>query len=141
MSVVALVGPGLGAALTPPLRRRLPVGWHVIGVTAGHGLGLAVVALASTLPLALTGMVVAGMAEAMTGIVQVAYRLEVIPDTRQGRVNSVYRLGSFTATTVGTASIGLLLEALGARSVMGLMAGLVGMVALGSTVSAVRSLR
>jgi MFS family permease len=85
-------------------------------------------------------MVVVGVAEAMTSIVQVAYRLGLIPDQLQGRVNSVYRLGSFAAMTVGVSVAGLLVERLGARAALWAMATYVLITALGVLRSGVRRL-
>ena len=130
----------IGAAITPPLRRRLPVGWHMVGVITVHALGIALVALSPTVPAAMAGMLVVGIAEAMTGIVQVSYRLVTIPDALQGRVNSVYRLGSFAAMTAGTTLAGLLAEGFGPRVALACMAGWVLAVALGTAASGVRRL-
>jgi MFS family permease len=110
------------AALTPWLSRRLPVGWHMIGVVGVHGLALGLAALAPSIWLMVVGLFVAGMMETMTGIVQVAFRLALIPDALQGRVNSVYRLCSFGAMSFGTAAGGLLIDWYGPRPVLGLIA-------------------
>jgi len=58
----------------------------------------------------------------MTGIVQVSFRLALIPDALQGRVNSVYRLLSFGAMSFGTAAGGLLIDWYGPRPVLGMIA-------------------
>ena len=140
--IVGAAGGGglIGAALTPPLRRRLPVGWHMVGVIALHALGIALVAISPTVASAMAGMLLVGVAEAMTGIVQVSYRLVTIADHLQGRVNSVYRLGSFAAMTAGTSLAGLLAEAFGPRAALACMAAWVLLVALGTAVSSVRRL-
>ena len=129
------------AALTPWLRRRVPVGWHMIGIVAVHGLALGLVAASSSVWLVAIGLFVAGMMEMMTGITQVSYRLGLIPDALQGRVNSVYRLVSFGAMAFGTAGGGILLDLHGPRPVMGLIAASIGAIALGATLSGVRTLR
>jgi MFS family permease len=140
--VVGAAGAGglLGSAITPRLQRRFAVGWLMVLVTTTHGLGIGLVGLAFSAPIAMVGMVVVGAAEAMTSIVQVSYRLATIPDHMQGRVNSVYRLGSFTAMTLGTAVAGLLLEGFGPRVALETMAGYVLLVALGVARSGVRRL-
>ncbi|MFN8525315.1 MAG: MFS transporter [Chloroflexota bacterium] len=106
------------AAVTPWLRRRIPVGWHMIGIVTGHGLALLVVALASTVWLTALGLFVAGLLETMTGITQVSFRLALIPDAFQGRVNSVYRLLSFGAMSSGTVAAGICIDQFGATVVM-----------------------
>lgn len=46
-------------------------------------------------------------------VVQMSYRLLLIPDLLQGRVNSAFRLIAFTGMPVGTALTGALLQAIG----------------------------
>lgn len=140
--VSAAGGGGLiGSALTPPLRRRLPVGWHMIGVVAGHAMGLAVVAASGSVPVIMAGLALVGAMESMSGIVQVSYRLAVIPDELQGRVNSVYRMGSFAAMALGTSLVGFLVEGGGPRLALWILAGWVAVIAVGSALSDVRRLR
>jgi hypothetical protein len=43
-------------------------------------------------------------------VVQFSYRLSLIPDALQGRVNSTFRLLAFGFTPLGAAASGLLLE-------------------------------
>jgi MFS family permease len=140
--IIGAAGAGglLGSLITPWLQRRWRVGRLMAPIIALHGLGIGLVGLAADVPAAVGGMLIVGIAEAMTSIVQVAYRLAIIPDQMQGRVNSVYRLGSFTAMTLGSAGIGLLVEALGARPALWLMAAYVLVIAIGSAASAVRRL-
>lgn len=45
--------------------------------------------------------------------VQFSYRLSLIPDELQGRVNSVFRLVAFGFIPLGTAAAGILLQAFG----------------------------
>ena len=44
------------------------------------------------------------------GVVQVSYRLSVIPDELQGRVNSIYRLIALGTWPVGLALTGILIQ-------------------------------
>jgi MFS family permease len=140
--IVGAAGAGglLGSVVTPRLQHRHKVGRLMVVTLALHGLGIGVVGLAGSVPVAMAGMVVVGVAEAMTSIIQVAYRLGVIPDHLQGRVNSVYRLGSFAAMTLGVSAVGLLVEGLGARTALWLMAAYVLIVAAGVARSGVRQL-
>lgn len=139
----SLAGAGglTAAAITPWLRRRVPVGWHLIGIVAVHSLALGVVAAAEPVWLVGAGLYVAGMMETMTGITQVSYRLALIPDAIQGRVNSVYRLLSFGAMAFGTAGGGALAGVYGPRPVMWLIAAAIGVTAVGTALSGVRALR
>lgn len=47
------------------------------------------------------------------GVVQFSYRLALIPDELQGRVNSVFRLVVFGGDPIGLALTGILLQTLG----------------------------
>jgi succinate-acetate transporter protein len=47
--------------------------------------------------------------------VQFSYRLSIIPDALQGRVNSTFRLLAFGLTPLGAALAGVLLEHAGTR--------------------------
>src|SRR5262245_48151212 len=132
---------GLFAAVTTPwLRARVSAGYSMLGLTAGHALGLTLVALAPRPAVAAAGLFVGGWMETMTGIVQVSYRLGIIPDELQGRVNSSYRLLSFSAVTLGTAAGGVLLAALGPRVVLLLLAAGIGLIAVGIALSPARKL-
>lgn len=132
---------GLVASVaTPWLRARVSVGHSMLGLTAGHAVGLAVVALAPSPAVAAAGLFLAGGMETMTGIVQVSYRLAVIPDDLQGRVNSSYRFLSFGAVTFGTAAGGFLLATLGPRPVLMLLGGGIALIALGIALSPTRRL-
>ncbi len=130
----------VASVVTPWLRDRVSVGHSMLGLTAGHAVGLAVVALAQSPAIAAAGLFLAGGMETMTGIVQVSYRLAVIPDDLQGRVNSSYRLLSFGAVTFGTAAGGVLLATLGARPVLLLLAAGIALIAVGVALSPTRRL-
>jgi MFS family permease len=138
---VAGAGGLSAAAITPWLRRRAPVGWHMIAIVAVHALALGLVAVAGSIWLAVAGLFVAGMMETMTGITQVSYRVTLIPDALQGRVNSVYRLLSFGAMSFGTVAGGLLIDLYGPRQTLELIAAWIGVMAVLAAASAIRSLR
>lgn len=55
-------------------------------------------------------------------VTQMSYRVAIIPDVLQGRVNSTFRLISFTGQPIGAALSGLLLQATGARNTVLLLA-------------------
>jgi predicted MFS family arabinose efflux permease len=135
------IGGLLAAVITPRLRTRLPVGWLMLGLIVLNALGLLIIGLAAAPWVALIGMVINGMMETTTSIVQVSYRLTLIPDALQGRVNSVYRMGSFAAMSLGTAVGGLLIASLGAQPTMGILAAGMAIVALGAWLAGVTRLR
>jgi MFS family permease len=49
-------------------------------------------------------------------VAQMSYRLSLIPDHLQGRVNSVFRLISFAGQPIGTTVAGVLIEVIGAHA-------------------------
>jgi MFS family permease len=63
----------------------------------------------------LLGLVLAGvfLAGPIYDVVQFSYRLALIPDFLQGRVNSVFRLIAFSGRPLGYALAGVLLQAIG----------------------------
>jgi predicted MFS family arabinose efflux permease len=109
-------------------------------LTAVHAAALFVVATAPSVPVAAAGLFAAGAMENMTGIVQVSYRLSVIPDALQGRVNSSYRFVSYFGSTLGTAVGGVLLAALSAREVLALIAAAIGVISLAASATPLRRL-
>jgi len=138
---VAGAGGLSAAAITPWLRRRVPVGWHMIAIVLLHGVALGFSTLSGTVWGVAAGLYLAGMMETMTGIVQVSYRLALIPDALQGRVNSVYRLLSFGAMSAGTALGGVLIDVYGPRPVLGIIAAWILAMGLGGMASGIRTLR
>jgi uncharacterized membrane protein len=57
-------------------------------------------------------------------VVQFSYRLALIPDALQGRVNSTFRLLAFGFIPVGAAASGFLLERAGTEATVGIFAAL-----------------
>ncbi len=107
------VGSIVGALLVGPLQRRFRFGPLMIGSTWAWALTWLFFAIAPN-PLVL------GIATSLSFIVvpiytsvQFSYRLALIPDYLQGRVNSVFRLLAFGSEPIGLAVTGLLLQAIG----------------------------
>ncbi len=107
------VGSIVGAMVVAPLRRRFSFGKMMIGSTWLWALTWLFFALAPN-PLLL------GVATALSFIVvpiymsvQFGYRLSIIPDHLQGRVNSVFRLIAFGSEPIGLALTGFLIQAIG----------------------------
>jgi hypothetical protein len=67
--------------------------------------------MSNALWLAVVGIISAVMT--VYGVVQFSYRLVLIPDELQGRVNSVFRLVVFGGDPIGLALTGILLQTLG----------------------------
>ncbi len=113
--IFALGGGGytLGALLASPLRRWLSLGCIILGVCWLFALLWPLFAVASTL--VMLGAVLIGLSllRPMYGVVQVSYRLSVIPDELRGRVNSIYRLIALGSQPVGLALAGVLIQSIG----------------------------
>lgn len=104
----------LGAALATPIQRRLRYGHAIIGLWWLYVLAWLLIVVAFT-PLAL-GLVIAFffLVDSIYNIVQFSYRLALIPDELQGRVNSAFRLISYSLRPVGMALSGVLMQFIGA---------------------------
>ncbi len=107
------IGSILGAFLVPLLQKRFSFGQLMIGSTWIWALTWLLFAFAPN-PLVL------GIVTALSFIivpiflsVQFGYRLALIPDHLQGRVNSVFRLIAYGSEPIGIAVTGILLQAFG----------------------------
>lgn len=113
---IASCGGLLGALLAPRIQRRFGFGQVIIGTT---WIGALVYPLMAFAPNAVLLGVVLGAA-IITGpiynAVQFGYRLQIIPDELQGRVNSAFRLVAFGFQPLGGALSGVLISAIGAQS-------------------------
>jgi MFS family permease len=107
------VGSILGAFLVPPLQKRFSFGQLMIGSTWIWALTWLLFAIAPN-PLVLG--IVTAVSFVIVPIflsVQFGYRLALIPDHLQGRVNSVFRLIAYGSEPIGLAVTGILLQAFG----------------------------
>ena len=110
--IFAVGGAGtvLGAALTPVAQRLFTVGQLMVGIAWLFAITWPPYALAPS-PLAL-GVVnaVAFLFVPIYSSTQFGYRLLLVPDALQGRVNSVFRLVTFGGQTAGFVLMGGLLQ-------------------------------
>ncbi len=74
------------------------------------------------MPMLLTGYALIGVMLPIYNVMSISYRLALAPDALQGRVNSVFRLLGLGSVPVGTAIGGLLLERIGPRAELWLIA-------------------
>jgi predicted MFS family arabinose efflux permease len=107
------IGSILGALIVTPLQKRFSFGHLIIGSTWVWALTWLLFAIAPN-PLML------GIATALSFIivpiymsVQFGYRLALIPDHLQGRVNSVFSLIAFGSEPLGLAVTGVLIQLIG----------------------------
>jgi predicted MFS family arabinose efflux permease len=111
-TLFAIGGAGgiIGALLATPLQRRLSFGVVIIGSTWIWALLYPLYIFAPS-PLWL-GVISAGifLTSPIYNVVQFSYRISIIPDELQGRVNSVFRLLAFGFQPLGLALTGLLIQ-------------------------------
>ena len=112
----------LGAALSGVIRKHIsfrviiPVScWLYVLCWGGYALGasnLVVLAIVSTL---------FAVADPIYDITQYSYRMALIPDELQGRVNSVYRMIARATPPLGVALTGILLQRTGALATIAVL--------------------
>lgn len=103
----------VGALLVPVAQRRLGLARVVVG---GMALSAVLWALYAVVPnTALLGIVaaLATMVFSLYNSTQMSYRISMIPNNLQGRVNGLFRLTAFTGQPVGLALTGILLQTIG----------------------------
>ena len=132
---VAGVGGICGAVLAPKIQRRLSFGQAIIGLCWFFAASFASFAFARTLPAIALLLLIENLVSPTYDTVQYSYRLALIPDALQGRVNSVFRLVALGTQPLGLALTGILLEYIGAEPTVLALAAWLTIVALITTVN------
>jgi MFS family permease len=125
----------LGAAIALRIQRRFSFGQAIIGVVWCAVLLYVLLAVAATPALLIVSMVYIGLVGPTYDTVQFSYRLAVIPDALQGRVNSAFRLVALGMQPLGLALTGVLLELFGGSVTALILAGVHVAVALVTTLN------
>jgi len=120
---IAGAGELLGSFVAPWVEARIRMGRALIGAVAVWALAMPLEAAAVSPLMLIAGAALADMMIPIYNVAQVSYRLSLIPDALQGRVNSAYRLPSYSSGFLGTAVGGVLLGLLGPRPVLWIIAG------------------
>lgn len=135
---LSAIGGLTGAGIAPKLRGRLPFGTVIIGAVALQALVTPLVGLAVS-PLMMTaGWSLAFMLDPIISMATTSYRLSVIPDEIQGRVQSIYRLGGYGAEPLGTALGAVCLSLVGPRVEILAVAAGVALCAIAVSLTAIR---
>lgn len=107
------IGGIVGSLLGNPLQKRLSFGQVIVG-------SVWLMAILWPLYMLVPNFWLLGLVSALFflvvpiyNVMQISYRLTLIPDQLQGRVNSVYRLVAFGFQPLGLAGIGLLIQFIG----------------------------
>ncbi len=135
---VAGAGEVLGSFLAPWVEARVRMGRALIGAVAVWALAMPLEAAAMSPLMLIAGAALADMMIPIYNVTQMSYRLSLIPDALQGRVNSAYRLPSYGSQLIGTAVGGVLIGTLGARPVLWLIAGGLALCALAVSLTPLR---
>jgi len=134
----ASAGGLLGSLSASWVKARLRVGQVIIGAVAGIAVATPLVAVAPSVPVVLAGFALVGAMLPIYNVVSISYRLRLVPDPLQGRVNSVFRLLALGSVPLGTAAGGFFLEEIGPRVELWLIAAGFALCAVAVTFTAVR---
>jgi predicted MFS family arabinose efflux permease len=121
---VAGVGGVLGAILAPRLRQRLAFGQAIVGLSWCFAAALLLLSVAGSPVVIVAVLAALAVAVPTYNTIQLTYRLALIPDALQGRVNSVFRLVAQGMNPLGLALTGFMLEAVGPTTTALALAGL-----------------
>ncbi len=132
-------GAGLLATLASPwVRQRLRLGHLIVGGVAIWAAGLACVAAStSMLTLALAWLILPAIS-GIQSVAGVSYRLSLIPEELQGRVNSVFRFMAWGVQPASLAIGGVLVSLVGPRETVWLLAAGMALTALAAVASPLR---
>jgi predicted MFS family arabinose efflux permease len=123
------VGSILGAVLAPLVQKRLSFGQAIIGSTWLLALIFPLYALAQSVLVLFILTPVLFFLGPIYNVVNASYRLAIVPDALQGRVNSAVRLISFASQPLGLAVTGVLLQGAGPSATVLMGAGVLLLVA------------
>jgi MFS family permease len=139
---IASIGGLLGAFVAPRIQRTFGFGQVIVATVWIMGLTYPFLAVAPN-PI-LLGVVLgcSFITSPIYNAVQFGYRLQIIPDALQGRVNSAFRLLAFGFQPLGAALSGVLISAIGASHTILVFAGVgVGLAVVTTANSRVRNAR
>lgn len=109
------VGGVTGSLAARPLRRRLGAGRLLLAVLFAQPISWIVLASAPHAVVVALALAIFTVSMPCFGVVALSYQLGVTPDHLRGRVGTAFTLLIWTATPLGAAAAGLLVDATGAR--------------------------
>ncbi len=136
---VLSAGGVLGSLVAPRLAAHVPFGAIVVGAFATMALAALLLAAAVVPAMLMLGGGIVVLAATIYSVPQNAYRLSLIPDGLQGRVNSAFRLLFVGIEPLSMAVTGVLLGLVGPRVVFVLIAAVVGVGGLTASRTSLRS--
>jgi MFS family permease len=132
---IAGIGSIVGSLLAPIVQRHTSFGQAIMLVIWTYALCWPLYAIARNALVLGSITAILFSIEPIYSVVNLSYRLAVVPDLLQGRVNSVVRLISYSVIPAGLALAGILLQRVGAVSTVLLLAGGFVLLALASTLN------
>jgi len=132
------VGGLCGSVMASWVKARLRIGQVIAGSTASIALATPLLGAAVSVPMLLAGYALIGVMIPVYNVVTISYRLILVPDALQGRVNSVFRLLGLGSVPLGAAIGGLLLTVIGPRAELWLIAAGFALCAIAVAVTAVQ---
>ena len=127
------VGSVLGAVCAPALQRRLPPALVIIGSLWGWAAVFAVLTLPSD-PVSFGALAACtGLTGPLFNVVVSSYRYALVPDRLQARTQAVGRLVAWGAIPLGTLAGGILVQGVGSRVAIPVLAAAMIAVALAAT--------
>ncbi|MBT4162349.1 MAG: MFS transporter [Gammaproteobacteria bacterium] len=130
---------GLGSAIVAPwFHRKFKVGHILVSSVSIWAIGMLVMPASGSFYVLAIGWAIVTAVGGIYDVVATSYRLALIPDAMQGRVNSVFRFIGFGIRPLTLAIGGFMIAAIGARETLWVLA--LGMLAL-AIATALGSLR
>jgi MFS family permease len=122
--IFSLSGGGavLGSIVAPWLKAKLRFGNIIVGSVVIWAIAALCLAMAAGAPMVVIGWVLINTLWPIYAVTLVSYRQAAVPDMLQGRVNSAFRTLSYGIEPLGVAIGGFLLDPLGARMVLQIIA-------------------
>ena len=127
MFAISAVGGLIGALLAPRFQRRFGYAQVIIATTWLQAIAIPFIAVVKNVYLLGALGAVSFMAAPIYNTVQFSYRVSLIPDELQGRVNSAVRMVGYGTIPLGSALAGVLAQWIGPQSTV-LIFGAVGIV-------------
>jgi predicted MFS family arabinose efflux permease len=127
------IGGILGSLVGGRIARRFTFGQVIIGIMWIEAMIFPLYAVVPAFPLLAAVAAAFFFLSPAYNVVQFSYRVALIPDELQGRVNSVFRLLAFGFMPVGAALSGVLIERLGVEAAVYALAGWLAIFAIATT--------
>jgi predicted MFS family arabinose efflux permease len=123
----------LGALAAPFVQRRLSFGQAIIGQIGVSAAAILLLSVATTPLLVLSALVLWNLVGPLYDTVQLSYRMALVPERLQGRVNSVFRMFAQGMGPFGLALTGVLLDRVGGAATALACGSLMALLALVTT--------